>query len=141
MDTSTTVRSRIDGRQHCFRAGARDIAPFVVGYAPMAVGIGVAIGDSGVDRLAGWAGGPLISAGTAQLTLLELVAAGASVLVAIGAALVVNARLVAYSAGMAQWFGAAPLRVRPPPPPPLAWRPRPASRAVDWRASSTAPSS
>ena len=84
--------------------GARDISGLAFGYVPMGMAIGAAVADSGLNRLAGWLGAPLIAAGSAHLTLVELVSAGAGVLAAITAALAINARLIAYSAGLAPWF-------------------------------------
>lgn len=95
-----------------FRDGARDITPLTIGYIPMALAIGATIAKSPIDPTAGWAGGPLIAGGSAQLTLIEVSAAGAGVVAAVVAALAVNLRLVAYGAGMARWFGGEDRRWR-----------------------------
>lgn len=84
--------------------GARDIVGLAIGYVPMAVAIGAAIAEAPLDRLAGWSGSFLITAGSAHLTIIELLGTGAGVVAAVTAGLAINARLIAYSAGLAPWF-------------------------------------
>jgi predicted branched-subunit amino acid permease len=104
-DTNTTENAaQRPVRSVLLRDGCRDILPLSIGYLPMAFAIGGAVASLSIDRLAGWSGGPLISAGTAQLTLIEVLAAGGGVFAAVAAAIMINARLIAYSAALAPWF-------------------------------------
>jgi len=96
-------RPRTDARR-AFVGGVRDIAPLAASVAPFGLAIGAAVGASDVPRLAGWAGGPLILAGSAQLTTVEMLDAGAAPLVIIVSALVLNARILMYGAALAPWF-------------------------------------
>ena len=87
-----------------FRAGARDMSGLAIGYVPFALAIGATISTSGINRLGGWLGGPTIAAGSAHLTLVELIAGGSTALAAASVAIMINARITAYSAGLAPWF-------------------------------------
>ena len=97
---------------HPFAAGARAITPLVIGAAPYGIAIGAASSGLGITRLATWVGSWSMVAGTAQLTAMQLLHEGAAPVVALVAALVVNARFAVYSAGLAQWFPAASRRQR-----------------------------
>ena len=95
-----------------FVEGVRDIVPMVVGVLPFAMAIGTTIGTLDVDPLAALAGAPLILAGAAQLTTLQLLDAGTAPVVIILSALMINARLLLYSTSLAPWFSSEPLRRR-----------------------------
>jgi predicted branched-subunit amino acid permease len=84
---------------HDIRAGFIAVAPFLVGLAPFALVIGAAAARSS-DPLAGWAGSWLIYGGSAHLAVLRSLDAG--LVVAVAGALLINARLLAYSASLAQ---------------------------------------
>lgn len=92
--------------------GVRDIVPMVVGVLPFAMAIGTTIGTLDVDPFAALAGAPLILAGAAQLTTLQMLDAGTAPAVIILSALMINARLLLYSASLAPWFASEPLRRR-----------------------------
>lgn len=106
---ATTRRNR--AWQHA-RQGCRDIIPMVIGVAPIAIAIGATISTSSVPALAGWAGGPLIVGGAAQLLTIQMLATGSAPFVIVVSALLVNARVVAYAAAIAPWFREASLRQR-----------------------------
>ena len=92
------------------REGALAMVPLAAGYAPFALAIGVAAGASR-DPLAAWAGSLLMFGGSAQLLVIGLVDSGAGVWAAVAAAVVINARLLVFSATMAPvWRGASVLR-------------------------------
>jgi predicted branched-subunit amino acid permease len=94
------------------RAGARDITPMVLGIVPFGLALGAVIGSSSVDTGAALASAPLILAGAAQLVTLEMLEAGSNPVVIVASALLVNLRLVLYSASLAPWFRGARLRHR-----------------------------
>ena len=87
-------------------AGAQAMAPWLLGVAPFGLVIGVSAARADIPTLAGVLTGPVIFAGSAQVATIELLDAGAASLVVVGTALIINLRLVLYSAGMAaHWRG------------------------------------
>lgn len=86
------------------RRGVRDMIPLLIPAVPFALVLGVAIAESAVPNLAGWASSWLIFGGAAQLTAVTLLAEGAGVVAAIVGALTVNARHVMYSAALVPKF-------------------------------------
>jgi predicted branched-subunit amino acid permease len=84
----------------------------VIGVVPFALAIGATISSSSVGTAEGLASGPLILAGAAQLSTLRLLDGGAAPFVVIVSALMINARLLLYSASLAPWFAGEPLRRR-----------------------------
>ncbi len=92
-------------------AGVHAMTPLVLAYAPFAVVIGSTVAS--IDEpVAGWAGSWLIYGGSAHLAALHGIADGGALL-AIATALLVNARLLVYSASIAprwrhqpRWFRA-----------------------------------
>jgi predicted branched-subunit amino acid permease len=88
------------------RRGALAMLPMLAGYMPFALVIGSAAADRGTP-LAGWAGSWLILGGSAHLaTMRTLDEAG--VAAAIFTGLLVNARLLVYSASLARRWGEQP---------------------------------
>lgn len=88
------------------------MTPVVIGLVPFGIAIGSASAALDVHRLAAWAGSWLVLAGSAQLAVMQLIDDGAAPLVAISAALMINARFLVYSAGLAEWFPSATRRTR-----------------------------
>jgi predicted branched-subunit amino acid permease len=84
----------------------------VLGVLPFALAIGSYAGASSLSTAQALVSGPAILAGSAQLTTIKMLDAGAAPVVIILSALIVNARLVLYSARVADWFGDQPLRRR-----------------------------
>jgi len=102
---STSIRRDRPGPAVAWR-GARAVLPLLAGYVPFALVVGTVAGANG-PPLAGWAGGWLIFGGSAQLaTMRTLGTAGPAAAVFTG--LLVNARLLAYSAGLARRWGDQP---------------------------------
>lgn len=89
--------------------GIRDITPMVIGVLPFGLAIGASIATSSLSTAAGVATGPGILAGAAQLSTVELLSAGAGPAVVILSALMINARILLYSASLAPWFADEPL--------------------------------
>jgi predicted branched-subunit amino acid permease len=94
------------------RHGGRDAAAVVLAYVPFGVTLGATLGRTGVDPLTAWASSPLMFGGAAQLVSVQLLDAGANTMVVILGALVVNARLLLYSASLAPHAGGWPTRWR-----------------------------
>lgn len=104
---ATTVPTR-----GAFFQGVRAMTPMVIGLVPFGIAIGSASAALDVDRTAAWAGSWLVLAGAAQLAVIQLIDGGAAPLAVIAAALMINARYVVYSAGLAEWFPSATRRTR-----------------------------
>jgi predicted branched-subunit amino acid permease len=92
--------------------GARDITPMVIGVAPFGLAIGAAIGASSVGTAEGLASGPAIFAGAAQLSVIQMLDSGVTPAVIVLSALMINARLLLYSASLASWFRGSSLPQR-----------------------------
>jgi predicted branched-subunit amino acid permease len=91
--------------------GARDIAPFLLGLLPFGLAIGAAVAASPVDDVVGWATAPALFSGGVQLTTVELLGAGASLVTILVSVLVLTARFAVYGAtlaptleGQPRWF-------------------------------------
>jgi predicted branched-subunit amino acid permease len=102
------------------RSGVIEIAPLVVGFAPFALVVGTTIGAS-ANKGAGIAGSWLIYGGSAQIATARTLESGGAV-IAVLTALLINTRLLVYSASLSQmwhdqprWFRvtAAPMIVDP----------------------------
>src|SRR5215216_6128048 len=91
--------------------GASTMLPLLIGYLPFALTIGVAAGRSS-DRSAAWAGSLLIFGGSAHLSVIELLGNGSGVTAAVATALLINSRLMIYSASLLSLWRVAPLRQR-----------------------------
>ena len=101
----TTVTDRSSGR-HDLTAGARAMAPWLVGVVPFGLVIGISAAQADIPTAAGWLTGPLIYAGSAQVATIQLLDGGAAPMLAVVAALAINLRLVLYSGTMARhWQG------------------------------------
>ena len=92
------------------RHGDRDAdgrpSPWLAGIVPFGLVIGVSAAQADIPALAGWLTGPLIYAGSAQLATIGMLSAGAAPMAVVAVALVINVRLIFYSATMARhWRG------------------------------------
>jgi len=83
-----------------FLAGAREIAPVLVGMLPFGLVTGVAATASGLTPLQGIALSMLSFSGIAQLVVCQLIAAGSPAIVVVGAGSIVSLRFVMYSAAV-----------------------------------------
>lgn len=87
-----------------FVAGVKSVAPVLLGLAPFGLISGVAAVDIGLTPLQTMGMSVLIFAGTAQLAAIDLLGENAAVSVVLLTVLVVNARLVMYSASIAPYL-------------------------------------
>ena len=103
--TDVTVPPSVAVREGA-RAGALAMLPLLVAYIPFAFVIGSAVADHG-SPVAGWAGSWLIYGGSAHLAAIRtLDDAGAAAAILTG--LLINARLLVYSASLARRWQAQP---------------------------------
>jgi predicted branched-subunit amino acid permease len=99
----TTTTARVRTASH-FADGARAVTPMVLGVVPFGIAIGAAAAKAHMPTLVGLSGSIFLLGGSAQLAVIQLLDAGAAAAVAITAALLINARLLVYGAGLAPWF-------------------------------------
>ena len=122
-------RRLLPGRARSRLAGARDVLPLVVGVLPLAMVIGVTARSTGIDLTAAWAASFLLIAGSAQLSMIQLLQEGAAPVSIVATATVINARFVVYSLGFRSWFEHEPMAAV------CCWRSR-SSTSSSWSASS-----
>ncbi|MBE0476032.1 MAG: AzlC family ABC transporter permease [Coriobacteriia bacterium] len=94
-------------------AGARDASPIALGIAPFGLVAGAAVVEAGFEVPEAVGMSLLVNAGAAQLAATALFREGAPLLVAIGTALVVNARFLIYAASIAPVLAPRAGRLRP----------------------------
>ncbi len=92
--------------------GVRDTIAVVVAYIPFGLALGATMARTGVDPLVAWSSSPLLFGGAAQLLSVQLLDTAATPVVVILGALVVNARMLLYSASLAPHAAAWPTRWR-----------------------------
>ena len=88
-----------------FRAGAAAALPLVVGVAPFGLVAGAAPVAHGFDAWSAIGLSTIVFAGASQLAIVDALAQGGSVLVAVLAAWTINLRMVLYSASIAPYLG------------------------------------
>ena len=90
--------------------GLRDQAPGVAGAIPFGLITGAACSGAGIDPIASIAMSILVYAGASQLVAIQLIAQEAPGMLVVLAVLLVNLRIVMYSAAVAPYFANLPLR-------------------------------
>jgi predicted branched-subunit amino acid permease len=106
------VTAPIPSPREEFIAGAREVAPVLLGTVPFGFVAGVAAISVGLTPLQGIALSVLSFSGIAQLITCQLIAAGSPVIVTVLAASVVSLRLMMYSAAVSPHLAHLPLRWR-----------------------------
>lgn len=95
-------------RRGAFRAGMVAVAPIVLGLVPFGLIAGAAAVERGLQPWDAVAFSVGIFAGAAQLAVIEVLGTDGSVAVAIITALVINLRMLMYSASLAPWLADEP---------------------------------
>ncbi len=90
-------------------SGARAMLPWLAGVTPFGLVIGVAAGQASIATGAAWFTAPTIYGGSAQIAAIDMLHAGAATLPVVVTVLVINLRLVLYSAAMARHWRGTPL--------------------------------
>ena len=108
-DNAETPKVGVRAYRRDLLAGMRAMAPWLIGVAPFGLVIGVSAAEAGIPTLAGWLTGPTIYAGSAQVAAIQMLDAGAASYAVIITALVINIRLILYSAAMATYWRGTPL--------------------------------
>lgn len=86
---------------HSMLAGARAVAPIIVGIIPFGLVAGAAVTNAGMGLVEAVGMSLFVNAGAAQIAATTLFSEGAPLLVAIGTALVINGRMFIYSTSIA----------------------------------------
>lgn len=94
------------------RAGAVAVSPIILGVIPFGLIAGAAAVERGLTALDAVALSLGIFAGAAQLAAIEVLGTGGSVPVAVITALVINLRMMMYSASLSPWLATEPLARR-----------------------------
>ncbi|MDH4139437.1 MAG: AzlC family ABC transporter permease [Coriobacteriia bacterium] len=98
---------------HSMLVGARDVAAIVPGIIPFGLVAGAAVASAGFGLAEALGMSLLVNAGASQLAATSLFAEGASLVVVIGTALIVNARMFIYSTSLAPTISPLAGRLRP----------------------------
>ena len=86
------------------RAGVRDVSPLLLGIAPFGLVAGIAAVNAGLGLAEAVGMSVIVFAGASQLAAIELIGENAPLAVVIGTAVVINLRVVMYSASIAPHF-------------------------------------
>lgn len=101
-----------EGRRADLRAARlialREVVPVLLATLPLALAVGMTVAQSSINAFIGWLAAPLVFAGSSHLALVSTLGTGASAFVAVGAALVVNARFAVYGAALGPLFERQP---------------------------------
>ena len=90
-------------------AGARAMLPWLAGVAPFGIVIGIAAAKADLPTAAGWLSAPVIYAASAQIAAIQMLDAGATGAAIVVTVLVINLRLILYSAAIARYWRGTPL--------------------------------
>jgi 4-azaleucine resistance transporter AzlC len=93
-------------------AGVRDVSPLILGIAPFALVAGIAAVDAGLGLAEAVGMSVIVFAGASQLAALELLGENAPLAVVVGTAVVINLRMLMYSASIAPHFADYGRRLR-----------------------------
>lgn len=104
----------MEGRGHAFMAGLQAVAPMLPGVVPFGMTAGVAGLDAGLGGELAFAMSAVIFAGASQIAAAQLLGADAAPALVVLTALLINLRMVMYSASLAGHFAPLPLRWRVP---------------------------
>jgi 4-azaleucine resistance transporter AzlC len=95
-----------------FRRGVRDVSPLLLGIVPFGLVAGIAAIEAGLSVPQALGMSVVVFAGASQLAAIELIGEGAPLSVIVATAVVINLRMLMYSASIAPYFASLPGRVR-----------------------------
>lgn len=99
--------------RHSLIAGAKGVAPILIGVAPFGLVAGAAVRQAGFGLAESTGMSVLVFAGASQIAATTIFGAGAPLWVALVTALVINARMFIYATSIAPLLGDAPGWLRP----------------------------
>jgi 4-azaleucine resistance transporter AzlC len=103
----------VSRKKQSMMAGARDVAPILLGIVPFGLVAGAAVIHAGLGLAEAVGMSLFVNAGASQIVATTLFGEGAPLFVVIGTALVVNARMFIYSTSIAPVLSEASPRLRP----------------------------
>ena len=95
-----------------FRRGVRDVGPLLLGVAPFGLVAGIAAANAGLDLTQAVGMSVIVFAGASQLAALDLIGRDAPLSVVVLTAVVINLRMLMYSASIAPHFRTFAARVK-----------------------------
>jgi 4-azaleucine resistance transporter AzlC len=95
-----------------FRRGVRDATPILLGILPFAIVAGIAAANAGLDLSQAVGMSVIVFAGASQLAALDLLGRDAPLSVVVVTAVVINLRMLMYSASIAPYFRSFAGRVK-----------------------------
>lgn len=106
--TTATIARTTPQTASVVRRAVRDILPIAFAVAPFGSVVGVTLAQAGLTGAPALIGTVMVYAGSAQLATLSVMIGGGAPLGAIAAGVLINARLLLYSAGLSRRFGDQP---------------------------------
>ncbi|TLM96081.1 MAG: branched-chain amino acid ABC transporter permease, partial [Actinobacteria bacterium] len=104
---------RMSNTRHSLIAGAKGVAPILVGVVPFGLVAGAAVIQAGFGMAEVVGMSVVVFAGASQIAATTLFGSGAPLWVALATALVINARMFIYSVSIAPLLAEAPGWLRP----------------------------
>lgn len=104
MDTSE--------REATWAQGVRAVSPILLGVIPFGLIFGVTAANADVPILAAWASSFIVFAGASQIALVEVMDGGGAPVVAVITAVVINARMLMYSADTGRYTASETLPLK-----------------------------
>jgi 4-azaleucine resistance transporter AzlC len=95
-----------------FRRGVRDVSPLLLGVAPFGIVAGIAAVEAGLTLPQALGMSVIVFAGASQLAAIELIGQGTPLSIIVLTAVVINLRMLMYSASIAPYLTSLPTRVR-----------------------------
>jgi len=83
--------------------GVRAVSPILLGVIPFGLVFGVTAANADVPVLAAWASSFIVFAGASQIALVEVMDGGGTPVVAVMTAIIINARMLMYSADLGRY--------------------------------------
>ena len=88
--------------------GVRAVSPILLGVIPFGLIFGVTAANADVPILAAWASSFIVFAGASQIAIVEVLNGGGAPVVAVLTAVIINARMLMYSADMGRYTAKEP---------------------------------
>jgi len=100
------------GEEVSWTDGVRAVSPILLGVIPFGLIFGVTAANADVALLAAWASSFLIFAGASQIALVEVMDGGGAPVVAVLTAIIINARMLMYSADTGRYTAKEPISTK-----------------------------
>ncbi len=92
--------------------GVRAVSPILLGVIPFGLIFGVTAANADVPILAAWASSFIVFAGASQIAIVEVLDGGGAPAIAVLTAVIINARMLMYSADMGRYTANEPLTTK-----------------------------